>query len=126
MGAQSAQIRQIRAKMVEIMKQHASTCDLKELVNKFIPEVIGKEIQKSCDGIFPLQNVAIRRCTGTTPTRLSPLRSTGQRRRTTRPRRRRRPRSRVLCSYGKPSYIRPAQGSLGFVIRISPELHIKK
>jgi len=60
--AQSAQIRQIRAKMVEIMKQHASTCDLKELVNKFIPEVIGKEIQKSCDGIFPLQNVAIRKC----------------------------------------------------------------
>merc|ERR1739847_52617 len=60
--AQSAQIRQIRAKMVEIMKQHASTCDLKELINKFIPEVIGKEIQKSCAGIFPLQNVAIRKC----------------------------------------------------------------
>merc|ERR1712174_7927 len=60
--AQSAQIRQIRAKMVEIMKQHASTCDLKELVNKFVPEVIGKEIQKSCAGIFPLQNVAIRKC----------------------------------------------------------------
>merc|ERR1712188_112854 len=60
--AQSAQIRQIRAKMCEIMKQHASTCDLKELVNKFVPEVIGKEIQKSCAGIFPLQNVAIRKC----------------------------------------------------------------
>ena len=60
--AQSAQIRQIRAKMVEIMRQHASTCDLKELVNKFVPEVIGKEIQKACSGIFPLQNVAIRKC----------------------------------------------------------------
>ena len=60
--AQSAQIRQIRAKMVEIMRQHASSCDLKELVNKFIPEVIGKEIQKSCASIFPLQNVAIRKC----------------------------------------------------------------
>merc|ERR1711937_836911 len=60
--AQSAQIRQIRAKMIEIMRQHASTCDLKELVNKFIPEVIGKEIQKSCSSIFPLQNVAIRKC----------------------------------------------------------------
>merc|ERR1711985_53232 len=60
--AQSAQIRQIRAKMVEIMKQHASTCDLKELVNKFVPEVIGKEIGKACSGIFPLQNVAVRKC----------------------------------------------------------------
>merc|ERR1712217_614777 len=60
--AQSAQIRQIRAKMVEIMKQHASTCDLKELVNKFVPGVIGKEIQKACSGIFPLQNVAVRKC----------------------------------------------------------------
>ena len=48
--------------MVEIMRQHASSCDLKELVNKFIPEVIGKEIQKSCASIFPLQNVAIRKC----------------------------------------------------------------
>merc|ERR1712196_302270 len=46
----------------QIMKQHASTYDLKELVNKFVPEVIGKEIQKSCAGIFPLQNVAIRKC----------------------------------------------------------------
>jgi len=60
--AQSAQVRQIRAKMVEIMRQHASTCYLKELVNKFVPEVIGKEIQKSCAGIFPLQNVAVRKC----------------------------------------------------------------
>merc|ERR1712159_4939 len=30
------------------------TCDLKELVLKFIPEVIGKEIEKSCSGIYPL------------------------------------------------------------------------
>jgi small subunit ribosomal protein S3Ae len=33
--------------MVEIMANQASTCDLKELVSKFIPEVIGKEIEKA-------------------------------------------------------------------------------
>jgi len=39
--AQSSQIRQIRKKMVEIMTREASSCDLKELVSKFIPESIG-------------------------------------------------------------------------------------
>ena len=34
---------------------------MKELVLKFIPEVIGKEIEKSCAGIYPLQNVYIRK-----------------------------------------------------------------
>lgn len=52
---------QIRRKMVEIMANQASTCDLKELVSKFIPEVIGKEIEKSTSSIFPLQNVYIRK-----------------------------------------------------------------
>jgi len=47
--------------MVEIMANQASTCDLKELVSKFIPEVIGKEIEKATSSIFPLQNVFIRK-----------------------------------------------------------------
>ncbi|KAJ6353909.1 hypothetical protein OIU76_002848 [Salix suchowensis] len=47
--AQSSQIRQ------------ASSCDLKDLVQKFIPEVIGKEIEKATTGIYPLQNVFIRK-----------------------------------------------------------------
>merc|ERR1719171_2260460 len=34
------QIRQIRAKMTEIMTSEASKCDLRELVNKFIPEYL--------------------------------------------------------------------------------------
>uniref|UniRef100_A0A0E0CJB3 Small ribosomal subunit protein eS1 n=1 Tax=Oryza meridionalis TaxID=40149 RepID=A0A0E0CJB3_9ORYZ len=58
--AQASQIRQ----MVEIMANQASTCDLKELVSKFIPEVIGKEIEKSTSSIFPLQNVFIRKVHG--------------------------------------------------------------
>jgi len=59
--AQSSQIRLIRKKMVEIMTREASSCDLKELVGKFIPEAIGKDIEKACQGIYPLQNTYIRK-----------------------------------------------------------------
>ncbi|PIA45019.1 hypothetical protein AQUCO_01700523v1 [Aquilegia coerulea] len=47
--AQTSQIRQ------------AQSCDLKELVQKFIPEMIGKEIEKATHSIYPLQNVFIRK-----------------------------------------------------------------
>lgn len=59
--AQSAQVRQIRKKMIEIMTREASAVDLSELVGKFIPEVIGNEIMKATQGIYPLQNVFIRK-----------------------------------------------------------------
>jgi small subunit ribosomal protein S3Ae len=58
--AQSSQIRQIRKKMTDIIIREAA-CDLKDLVLKLIPEVIGKEIEKACAGIYPLQNVFIRK-----------------------------------------------------------------
>ena len=51
--AQSGQIRQIRKKMNDIITREVSTCDLKENVLKFIPEVIGKEIEKVCRGSTP-------------------------------------------------------------------------
>jgi len=47
--------------MREIMSRESTSCELKELVNKFIPEVIGKEIEKACQGIYPMQNVHIRK-----------------------------------------------------------------
>jgi hypothetical protein len=47
--------------MREIMVREAQSCDLKELVAKFIPEVIGKEIEKATSGIYPLQNTYIRK-----------------------------------------------------------------
>merc|ERR1712162_5130 len=50
--AQSAQIRAIRKKMVDIL--------IKD-VEKFVPEFIGKDIMKACEGIYPLQNVFIRK-----------------------------------------------------------------
>jgi len=59
--AQSSQIRAIRKKMFDVIEKETASCDLKALVQKFIPEVIGREIEKSCQGIFPLQNVYIRK-----------------------------------------------------------------
>lgn len=59
--AQSAQIRKIRRKMVEVMTQEASKVQLRELVKKLIIESIGKEIEKQAQGIFPLKDVLIRK-----------------------------------------------------------------
>lgn len=76
--AQSSQVREIRAKMVEIMKREAEGSDLKELVQKFVPESIGREIEKAAkvgqallfggleyplisQGIYPLHNVYVRK-----------------------------------------------------------------
>jgi len=59
--AQTSQIREIRKKMFEIMTREATSCDLKELVQKFIPEAIGKEIEKASRSIYPLQNVYIHK-----------------------------------------------------------------
>jgi small subunit ribosomal protein S3Ae len=59
--ATSAQIRQIRKKMFEIINKEASSCDLKELVQKFVAEVIGSDITKTCQGIYPLQHAHVRK-----------------------------------------------------------------
>lgn len=55
--ARSSQIRAIRKKMTEIMQREAASCTLSQLTHKLIPEVIGREIEKSTQGIYPLQNV---------------------------------------------------------------------
>jgi len=47
--------------MFDIMTQQATSVDLKELVLKFVPESIGRDIEKACQGIYPLQNVYIRK-----------------------------------------------------------------
>lgn len=59
--AQSSQIREIRKKMFEIMTREATTCDMKELVQKFVPEAIGREIEKAARSIYPLQNVYVHK-----------------------------------------------------------------
>ncbi|TFY80870.1 hypothetical protein EWM64_g3137 [Hericium alpestre] len=59
--AQTSQIREIRKKMFEIMTREASSCDLKELVQKFVPEAIGREIEKAARSIYPIQNVFVHK-----------------------------------------------------------------
>jgi small subunit ribosomal protein S3Ae len=59
--AQSAQIRKIRKKMVEIIANEAGKVQLRELVKKLIPESIGKEIEKVTRGTYPIQNCLIRK-----------------------------------------------------------------
>jgi len=59
--AASSQIRAIRVKMTEIIQREASSCTLQQLTSKLIPEVIGREIEKATQGIYPLQNVHIRK-----------------------------------------------------------------
>jgi small subunit ribosomal protein S3Ae len=58
--AQTSQIKQIRKKMVEII-QRESAVELNELVTKFVSEVIGREIEKSTQGIYPLKDVMVRK-----------------------------------------------------------------
>jgi small subunit ribosomal protein S3Ae len=59
--AQSGQVKNIRKKMVEIIQRECSSSDLMTLCNKFMAETIGKEIEKACAGIYPLQNVFVRK-----------------------------------------------------------------
>merc|ERR1711865_443127 len=59
--AQSAQVRKIRRKMIDVMIKEASQGQLRDLVKKLIPEVIGKEIEKQCQGIYPLKDCLVRK-----------------------------------------------------------------
>jgi small subunit ribosomal protein S3Ae len=59
--AASSQIRAIRKKMTEIIQKEATSCTLSQLTQKLIPELIGREIEKSTQGIYPLQHVHIRK-----------------------------------------------------------------
>merc|ERR1719389_1076606 len=60
--AQSGHIRKIRKKMIQIMTAEGAKVPLRDLVKKFIPESIGKEIEKQTKSIFPLKDVFIRKC----------------------------------------------------------------
>lgn len=55
------QIRQIRAKMIEIMQKEVSSGDLRDVCNKLIPDSIGRDIEKACSFIYPLQDVHVRK-----------------------------------------------------------------
>eukprot|EP00063_Salmo_salar_P088489 XP_014063324.1 PREDICTED: 40S ribosomal protein S3a-like [Salmo salar] len=58
---QHQQVRQIRKKMMEIMTREVQTNDLKEVVNKLIPDSVGKDIVKACQSIYPLHDIYVRK-----------------------------------------------------------------
>ena len=47
--------------MMEIMTREVQTNDLKEVVNKLIPDSTGKDIEKACQSIYPLHDVFVRK-----------------------------------------------------------------
>ena len=47
--------------MVEIITKEVGSADLKETVNKLIPDSIGKDIEKACQSIYPLYDVFINK-----------------------------------------------------------------
>ncbi|XP_034883288.1 40S ribosomal protein S3a-like [Mirounga leonina] len=51
----------LRKKMMEVMTREVQTNDLKEMVNKLIPDSIGKDIEKACQSIYPLHDVFVRK-----------------------------------------------------------------
>ncbi|KAL1460565.1 hypothetical protein WDU94_012542 [Cyamophila willieti] len=59
--AQHNQVRLIRKKMVDIIVNEVVKSDLKEVVSKLLPDSIAKEIEKKCQGIYPLHDVYIRK-----------------------------------------------------------------
>ncbi|XP_025257898.1 40S ribosomal protein S3a-like isoform X2 [Theropithecus gelada] len=48
-------------KMMEIMTREVQTNDLKEVVNKLIPDSIGKDTEKACQSVYPLHDVFVRK-----------------------------------------------------------------
>lgn len=61
--AKNSHQRLIRQKMIEIMTATVQKSSLKELVKIFMKEDIGKQIQKECSKIYPLQdNCMVRKC----------------------------------------------------------------
>lgn len=59
--AQHSQVRAIRKKMTDIIIRDITSSDLKEVVNKLLPDSIAKDIEKACHGIYPLHDVHIRK-----------------------------------------------------------------
>ena len=59
--AQHQQVRQIRKKMMEILTQEVQTNDLKEVLNKLIPDGIRKDIGKACQSLYLLHGIFVRK-----------------------------------------------------------------
>lgn len=58
--AKSSQIRILRQKMIDAVKRE-SDVPLDQFVNKLIAEVIGNQVERISQSIYPLQNVLVRK-----------------------------------------------------------------
>ena len=56
----SKQVR-IRAKMREVMQREVAGIPLRDVIHKLIPDSIAKDVEKVCQGIYPLHDVHIRK-----------------------------------------------------------------
>jgi len=54
--AQSHQVKLIRKQMVDIIKKNVDGGDIVELIKKLLPDAIAADIQKSVEGIYPVEN----------------------------------------------------------------------
>eukprot|EP00811_Abedinium_folium_P004454 NODE_14100_length_1128_cov_10.185814.p1 GENE.NODE_14100_length_1128_cov_10.185814~~NODE_14100_length_1128_cov_10.185814.p1 ORF type:complete len:262 (-),score=93.18 NODE_14100_length_1128_cov_10.185814:253-1038(-) len=59
--AQSALVKRIRMRMVQILTSEITTVTFAEFVKKLIAESMSKQIEKSTKGIFPLKDTMIRK-----------------------------------------------------------------
>lgn len=59
--AQHMQVKNIRRKMVDIITREVASSELKEVVNKLIPDTMADDIRKACNSIYPLKDVHIRK-----------------------------------------------------------------
>ena len=59
--AQHQQVKNIRKKMVDIITREVAGSELKEVVNKLIPDTMADDIRKACNSIYPLKDVHIRK-----------------------------------------------------------------
>ncbi|XP_066975148.1 small ribosomal subunit protein eS1 [Macrobrachium rosenbergii] len=59
--AQHQQIKNIRKKMVDIITREVASSELKEVVNKLIPDTMADDIRKACNSVYPLKDVHIRK-----------------------------------------------------------------
>jgi len=47
--------------MCDIISREVTSSDLKDVVSKLIPDAMALDIQKACQGIYPLHDVHIRK-----------------------------------------------------------------
>ncbi|KAF5394212.1 Small subunit ribosomal protein 1 [Paragonimus heterotremus] len=59
--AQASRIKRVRARLVETIQQEVASCDLKEVVNKLIPDSIAQDARKAASWIYPQADTIIRK-----------------------------------------------------------------